>query len=150
TNALRRETRVVFAPAVVATQDLIVAATLELDVLFRYALVGDTAALAEYARGAGARRLAAARIARLMEGVQGESGRLARNVMEGLARREAAMPPTEAAATMDRDELARRLPRLQALNRDVVLDATALERSLNLELARARARIDAAELEDWS
>src|SRR5690606_4405444 len=55
----------------------------------------------------------------------------------------------EAAATMDRDELARRLPRLQALNRDVVLDATALERSLNLELDRARARIDAAEREDW-
>lgn len=149
TNALRREARAVTTPAVTATQDLIIAATLELDGLFHYALEGDTAGSAGYARGAAARHLAAARVARLMEGAQGESGRRARVVMEDLARWEAAAPDTEAVATMDRDELARRLPGLQAISRDVLLDATALERALSVELDRARARIDAAELEDW-
>jgi len=148
TQALREETVALINPTRTAAQDLIVSMALETESLYEYAFYGSATSLADYERSAAARQAAARRLRPLAAELNGEPARrttiLLRlvSVWDSMSAR--------AFATARQAGNASAIPAdLDALFRQILLEATALQRALSEDNEQARANIDAAEKLDW-
>lgn len=147
-SAIRKEAAAVIVPALSATDELIAANAVELEALYRYALTGDTAALAEFRKSAAAESRAALDLRPLISRLSGEPARHGHALLQRVAEWEAAMPRVLEGSPRP-ERASEQFGRLESINRHVLVEAVALERSLRAELQRARTRVDAAELSDW-
>jgi signal transduction histidine kinase len=145
-DALRSTSDTLISPGVRTTQEMIVDVSLEVEAFVEAALGGQPGAGEELQRYGRARRTALARLDSITERIGGD----ARLGYERLGRSSELWE-----ALLARPDTKRGMPNgypareVDALSRSILLDATALQRTLYRDLDRARGEIDAAERVDW-
>src|SRR5690606_6190182 len=91
-RAIRAEAAAIIVPALGATDELIAANAVELEALYRYALTGDTAALAEFRESVAVESRAAMELRPLVSLLSGEPARHGQALLQRVAQWEAVMP----------------------------------------------------------